>query len=119
MDKKFYLGLDIGTDSVGWAVTDENYNLIRKQGKHLWGARLFPEASDASTRRSNREARRRLQRRRWRIVLLQELFNDEMNKVDPNFFARLNNSALLESDKEEKARAPYLLMTMVTPIKTS
>lgn len=109
MDKKFYLGLDIGTDSVGWAVTDENYNLIRKQGKHLWGARLFPEASDASTRRSNREARRRLQRRRWRIVLLQELFNDEMNKVDPNFFARLNNSALLESDKEEKARAPYLL----------
>ena len=109
MDKKFYLGLDIGTDSVGWAVTDENYNLIRKQGKHLWGARLFPEASDASTRRSNREARRRLQRRRWRIVLLQELFNDEMNKVDPNFFARLNNSALLESDKEEKDRTPYLL----------
>lgn len=109
MDKKFYLGLDIGTDSVGWAVTDENYNLVRKQGKHLWGARLFQEADDASTRRSNREARRRLQRRRWRIVLLQELFNDEMNKVDPNFFARLNNSALLNADKEENARAPYLL----------
>ena len=27
MNKKYYLGLDIGTNSVGWAVTDENYNL--------------------------------------------------------------------------------------------
>lgn len=25
MSKKYYLGLDIGTNSVGWAVTDENY----------------------------------------------------------------------------------------------
>ena len=24
--QKYYLGLDIGTNSVGWAVTDENYN---------------------------------------------------------------------------------------------
>ncbi len=109
MNKKFYLGLDIGTDSVGWAVTDENYNLVRKQGKHLWGARLFPEASDASTRRANREARRRLQRRRWRILMLQDLFKDEMNKVDPNFFDRLNNSALLMEDKADNAKAPYLL----------
>lgn len=109
MNKKFYLGLDIGTDSVGWAVTDENYNLVRKQGKHLWGARLFPEASDAKTRRTNREARRRLQRRRWRILMLQDLFKDEMNKVDPNFFDRLNNSALLLEDKAENTKAPYLL----------
>lgn len=109
MNKKFYLGLDIGTDSVGWAVTDENYNLVRKQGKHLWGARLFPEASDASARRANREARRRLQRRRWRILMLQDLFKDEMNKVDPNFFDRLNNSALLMEDKADNAKAPYLL----------
>ncbi len=109
MNKKFYLGLDIGTDSVGWAVTDENYNLIRKQGKHLWGARLFPEASDASARRTNREARRRLQRRRQRILMLQNLFKPEMDKVDPNFFDRLNNSALHAADKPENLKSQYLL----------
>lgn len=30
---KYYLGLDIGTTSVGWAVTDENMNLLRKKGQ--------------------------------------------------------------------------------------
>lgn len=109
MAKKFYLGLDIGTDSVGWAVTDENYNLIRKQGKHLWGARLFTEASDAKGRRTAREARRRLQRRRWRIVMLQDMFREEMDKVDPTFFDRLNNAALHQEDKPENLRTPYLL----------
>ena len=29
MDKDYYLGLDIGTDSVGWALTDSDYNLLR------------------------------------------------------------------------------------------
>ena len=27
-NKKYYLGLDIGSDSVGYAVTDEEYNLL-------------------------------------------------------------------------------------------
>lgn len=97
--KKFYLGLDIGTDSVGFAVTDESYNLIRKQGKHLWGSRLFDEASDASGRRANRAARRRYQRRRQRILLLRDLFKEEMDKVDPNFFGKLDSSSLHEEDK--------------------
>lgn len=97
--KKFYLGLDIGTDSVGFAVTDEDYNLIRKQGKHLWGSRLFDEASDASGRRANRAARRRYQRRRQRILLLRDLFKEEMDKVDPDFFKKLDSSSLHEEDK--------------------
>lgn len=37
----YYIGLDIGTNSVGWAVTDPEYNIIRKNGKSLWGVRLF------------------------------------------------------------------------------
>ena len=41
MSKKYYLGLDIGTNSVGWAVTDEEYNLCRFRGKDMWGIRLF------------------------------------------------------------------------------
>ena len=36
MSKKYYLGLDIGTNSVGWAVTDENYNLCKYAGKRMW-----------------------------------------------------------------------------------
>ena len=27
MGKEYYLGLDIGTDSVGWAVCDTNYKI--------------------------------------------------------------------------------------------
>ena len=31
--KNFFVGLDIGTDSVGYAVTDEQYNLCKFKGK--------------------------------------------------------------------------------------
>lgn len=107
--KKYYLGLDIGTSSVGFAVTDENYNLIRKSGKHLWGSRLFEEANDASGRRAHRSARRRYQRRRRRINLLRQLFNDEIQKVDPDFFKRLDYSAYHNEDRPDNLRASYFL----------
>lgn len=28
-EQDYYLGLDIGTESVGYAVTDENYNILK------------------------------------------------------------------------------------------
>ncbi|MEI3386784.1 MAG: hypothetical protein V8R62_14380 [Faecalibacillus intestinalis] len=34
---KYYIGVDIGTNSVGWAVIDENGNLLKKGKHHLWG----------------------------------------------------------------------------------
>ena len=34
--EKYYLGLDMGTSSVGWAVTDDQYEIIKKHGKALW-----------------------------------------------------------------------------------
>ena len=46
--ERYYLGLDMGTSSVGWAVTDEKYQIVRKKGKDLWGVRLFPEAQTAA-----------------------------------------------------------------------
>ena len=61
-DKKtgeYYLGLDVGTNSVGWAVTDPEYRVLKFHGNAMWGARLFDEAQDASGRRSSRGARRR------------------------------------------------------------
>ena len=119
--KKYYLGLDVGTNSVGFCVTDENYNIIKKHkvvtdgkttkyyGNHLWGARLFDDANTTARRRNNRESRRRLQRRRWRILLLQDCFKTEMDKVDSTFFDRLNNSAIHNEDKEPELRSKYLL----------
>ena len=40
---KYYIGLDMGTSSLGWAVTDDKYRLLRKKGKDMWGVRLFDE----------------------------------------------------------------------------
>ena len=74
MSTKYYLGLDIGTNSVGWAVTDESYNLCRFRGKDMWGIRLFEAAETAQERRLKRSGRRRLKRRAQRIKLLQEIF---------------------------------------------
>lgn len=97
----YYLGLDIGTDSVGWAVTDPEYHILRRKGKSMWGIRLFDAAKTAEERRTFRTNRRRLQRKKQRIQLLQELFADEMDKVDPMFFQRLRDSAFWADDKEE------------------
>lgn len=97
--KKIFIGLDMGTTSVGWAVTDENYEIIKKNGKDLWGIRLFDEAQTAEDRRMHRIARRRIERRSRRIDLLQELFAQEICKKDPGFYERLNESGLHEEDK--------------------
>ncbi|MGM9969485.1 MAG: type II CRISPR RNA-guided endonuclease Cas9 [Anaeroplasma sp.] len=89
---KISLGLDIGTNSVGWAVVDENNQIVKKNGYSLWGVRMFEEAKDASERRSFRSSRRRLKRRKQRINLLREIFMPEMNQVDPTFFERMDDS---------------------------
>ncbi|MFR8862802.1 MAG: hypothetical protein ACLVH0_12610 [Coprococcus eutactus] len=34
---EYYVGFDIGTNSVGYAVTDKNYNLIKHGGEPMWG----------------------------------------------------------------------------------
>lgn len=95
----YYIGLDMGTSSVGWAVTDASYNVVKKHGKALWGVRLFEEAQTAAERRLHRTARRRIQRRKQRLALLQELFAKEICKVDPGFFIRLHESRLWQEDK--------------------
>lgn len=105
--KKFYLGMDIGTESVGMAATDENYNLLRARGKDLWAVRLFDAANDASARRMKRTARRRLMRRKQRVEWLQELFVPYLE--DEYFFLRLNNSGFEKEDKHENLQSQYSL----------
>lgn len=100
----WYLGLDMGTNSVGWAVTDGRYNVVKKGGKALWGVRLFDEGQTAAGRRAFRTARRRTQRRSHRIDLLQELFAQAVAEKDPGFFQRLNDSRYLPEDKHVQQR---------------
>lgn len=101
--KEYYIGLDVGTDSVGWAVSDKEYNIPKFKGNSMWGARLFDAANDASERRTARTARRRLSRRRARLDLLEELFAEEISKKDPNFFIRLHESNLWPEDREDSS----------------
>ena len=44
MKGEYYLGLDMGSSSVGWAVTNEKYEILHAHGKTLWGVRLFDSA---------------------------------------------------------------------------
>lgn len=91
--KNYNIGLDIGNTSVGWAVVDPLSNkVVRKNKKYLWGVRLFESAEQAVTRRTFRSTRRRYDRRRKRIKLLRNEFQFEINKVDKDFFTKLNQS---------------------------
>lgn len=97
--KPYYIGLDVGTNSVGWAVTDEEYRLQKAKGKALWGVRLFEEAKNAAERRTSRVARRRIARKKQRLMLLETLFAEELSKADPNFLKRMHESDLWTEDK--------------------
>ena len=105
----YYLGLDLGTNSVGWAVTDLEYNLLRAKGKDLWGVRLFDEAQTAANRRLKRTARRRIERNKARKALLKEFFADEIDKVDPAFYIKLNESFFKLKDRSVENQQPYSL----------
>lgn len=100
MRENYYIGLDMGTSSLGWAVTDSQYRLLRKKGKDLWGVRLFDEAKTAEERRTKRTARRRLQREKVRIGYLKEFFSEEIGKKDEGFYQRLDDSKFFEEDKQ-------------------
>jgi CRISPR-associated endonuclease Csn1 len=97
----YNIGLDMGTGSVGWAVTDEDGKLLHFKKQPTWGSRLFDGAETAATARAPRGQRRRYIRRRWRLNFLQEFFEDEVQKVDQEFFIRLRQSRLLKEDRGE------------------
>ena len=90
--KKLRLGLDIGTNSVGYALLDENNKLIKKNGHAFWGVRMFEEASTAVDRRGYRCSRRRIARRRERVEIVRNLFAKEIYTTDQTFFERLDDS---------------------------
>ena len=113
-NKQYYIGLDVGTNSVGWAVTDTSYNLLRAKGKDMWGARLFEKANTAAERRTKRTSRRRSEREKARKAMLKELFAEEINKIDPSFFIRLEESKFFLDDRSENNRQRYTLFNDAT-----
>lgn len=110
-NKSYSIGLDIGTNSVGWAVITDDYKVPSKKmkvlgntdkhfiKKNLIGTLLFDEGATAEDRRLKRTARRRYTRRKNRLRYLQEIFSEEMSKVDSSFFHRLDDSFLVPEDK--------------------
>lgn len=102
--EEYYVGLDIGTNSVGWAVATPDYRIPKFRGHKMWGSRLFAEGKRAAERRQFRTNRRRLARRRDRLQILEELFAEEMAKVDNTFFMRLKESKFFLEDKTIKEK---------------
>lgn len=100
MQNDYFIGFDLGTSSIGWAVTDTQYRILRKKGKDLWGMREFDEATNAQQRRTDRISRRRRLRETARIQMLNAFFAKEIEKVDPNFFQRLQESKYYLEDKK-------------------
>lgn len=96
--RKYYLGLDIGTNSVGYAATGEDYLLLKFRGEPVWGVTTFESAALSDGRRANRTSRRRLDRRQQRVKLLQDIFAPDICKIDPDFFVRRMESALFAED---------------------
>lgn len=114
----YNIGLDIGTGSVGWCLTDNNGHLLKINRKgdngktyrnSAWGVRLFASADTAADCRIKRSTRRRYNRRRTRIIELRKIMSDMIMPIDPNFYARLDEAFLWNDDKSDKAKAPFLL----------
>ena len=81
-EKEYYVGFDIGTDSIVMALTDTTYRVLKYKGKAMWFVRLFDESMTAAERRAFRSGTRRTARKRERISLLQMLFNSAIAEKD-------------------------------------
>ena len=100
-DKEYNIGIDAGTGSVGCAVIDdESGDICHFKNKPTWRSRVYPSASTAQDARTYRGQRRRYDRKRQRLILLQSLFAEEIEKVDIDFFNRLNNSFRVQQERE-------------------
>ncbi|MCT4662673.1 MAG: type II CRISPR RNA-guided endonuclease Cas9 [Tissierellales bacterium] len=95
---EYDISLDIGTGSVGYAVTSGT-DLLKFKGKNMWGVSIFRSGETAEKTRLHRSTRRRYDRRRNRINLLQELFNEDILAIDDGFFIRMKESFLHKEHK--------------------
>ena len=112
MAKDYTIGLDIGTNSVGWAVITDEYRLMAKKmsihgntekkkvKKNFWGARLFDEGQTAEARRSKTDNTPKIDAQKIPYIGIAKIFAEEILKIDTNFFVRLDESFLNPEDKQ-------------------
>lgn len=86
----YVLGLDIGMGSVGWAVAEEDYRIPSFGGHKMWGTRLLGQGGRKPWPKEGEDRRRA--RCQARLDTLRLLFQEEMAKLDPHFFLRLDES---------------------------
>lgn len=88
------ISLDMGTNSIGWAVVwdsgEKADQIVVRKGQRLYGARLFDAAEDSQKYRSARSARRTLGKKIWRLNLLKGVLKDYVLKEDKDFFKNLH-----------------------------
>lgn len=96
----YTLGLHLMTDGIGYAANLANGRLLKAHGKNVIGVRKFEPGETAQDRRLSRSQRRRYDRRKWRLRLLNDLFKPELNKVDPTFLHRLKQATLKAEDRD-------------------
>lgn len=113
--QKYTVGLDIGTNSVGWAVINQDFKLVsgkkhindngkqKRSRTNLWGVRLFDAAETAEDRRLKRGMRRRIARRKERLNYLRGIFQADILAFDDSFFIRMDESFLQDDDKQATA----------------
>lgn len=120
---KTFLGLDVGTENIGYALAKQEneqlnidveldstsastkgYEVIKINGRQAMGVLSFESAQTAINRRTYRATRRRLARRRYRIALLQEIFNDAIMAKDKNFLRRLGENDLHVEDRNVEGK---------------
>ncbi|WP_342189680.1 type II CRISPR RNA-guided endonuclease Cas9 [Spiroplasma endosymbiont of Dilophus febrilis] len=108
MDKKYYLGLDLGISSVGWAVMCE-------EGDEYYiddfGVRLFEVAEDpkkgtthAEERRTFRGARRLNRRRKQRIKEIKDFLRENNIVTDEqlaNFYREKKTTNLIKYNEDQ------------------
>ncbi|KRL55516.1 CRISPR-associated protein, Csn1 family [Paucilactobacillus oligofermentans DSM 15707 = LMG 22743] len=81
---------------------DDNYQLMHAKGKYGYGTRIYSEGQTAADRRGFRTTRRRLNRRKWRLRLLQDFFEPYILPQDEAFFIRQKQSNLVPQDTKKQ-----------------
>lgn len=72
MKENYILGLDLGTNSIGWDCIDHDQKKIINAGVRIFNAAENPKTGEslAKPRRTARLTRRRLKRRRKSMIIL-------------------------------------------------
>ena len=106
------IGIDPGAGSTGYGSVsfDPKTRRYLSETAHF-SSFIFPMPEDCKARREARCRRRNLVRKKMRVDLVKDMFRPAIDKIDPLFFKRLENSSLLLEDKDEELTSKYILFS--------